>query len=248
MPGVFPILAFVLSCLLLSGAASGRQADADLPVIVVPGQKVVAWPYRTLARGLAAFERHRAMAPEAPLYFRLRAQQGDVGLAGASMHLVAKEWHAPFVRTLDGRFTLDVNPRAEDDNADIVIDRLRATFDARTIPLADIRTPGLPENVARLGDLRLACQVDQAIAKKHLGLMFTLALNAAGGMDWCDSRNRNGRPAVAAQPFTRAVLVDGARRLTLYEGQQKKSVSAPIEDASWSHDALVEFSTPSPDP
>lgn len=233
------------SILLLSSQVHAQQAQAEVPVVHVPSERAVLWAYRPLAAGLTAFERQRALAPRGQLRFKLRLTRTHPDLAGASLTLVGEGWESPLPLDADGGFVLPPSERADDDDAQLLISGKRGEFDLKSSLRVEVRTPGLPDNVVRLGDVRLECQVNQAIAKKLFGLMTTLALNAAGGMDWCSPRKDNGKYSIRRlEPFTQAVMVEGERRLALYQGAERTTHSAPIQDRSWSDDALIEFSAP----
>lgn len=236
----------LIAALLAAPAVAGEEEEgsANVPVVVVPGARVASWPYRTLAKGLEAFEEHRAMAPAALLRFRMRPHKGVTDFSGVTVHLEGDGWQAPLAVHPDGRFVLPANARAQQDDAAVVINRNRSQFDPRTIPLADVRTPGLADNVVRMGDVRLECEVNQAIAKKQLGFVWSLALTAVAGPDWCDRRDGKGHSARPPHAFTRAVLAEGERRAVLYEGRERGYLSVPIQDKSWSDEARVEFTTP----
>ena len=228
------------AALLLAGTLA-RAADA-VPVVVVPGAKnLTSWPYRTLAKGLDAFEAGRAHAPQALLTYHLRPVQGAGTYERLELYLVGPDWQAPVDLRDEGRFTLSRDARAEAADAHLVINRKRDQYDPATIPLAEVRTPGLAGNVVRLGDLRLQCAVNQAIAKAHLGWMASMAINALGGLDWCAPRKGKGYAAVREQPFVQAMLGADGRRLVLHEGAPRRSVSVPIDDDSWPDEALLEF-------
>ena len=80
----------------------------------------------------------------------------------------------------------------------------------------EVRTPGLPENVRRLGDLRLECTVMIEIARKEIPLWGTvLVAGALGTRDWCSFLSEKERsvpsPFHAGAPLISAVLHEGKR-------------------------------------
>jgi hypothetical protein len=52
--------------------------------------------------------------------------------------------------------------------------------------MPDVRTPGVPATMRRLGDLRLECRVLVDIAKNYLGFLFRASINTLMlTSDWC---------------------------------------------------------------
>jgi hypothetical protein len=133
----------------------------------------------------------------------------------------------------DGLLTIERNRPAYDADASFILNQKDGVFSARP----EIRTPGLPADVRRLGDLRLECRVMIVIAKERMSFVAKAALNTLMlGSDWCGKKDMNlaypAPPGLAA-----ARLGDGARalELTLHD----KDFMAPIGDRSWPDDALI---------
>ena len=101
------------------------------------------------------------------------------------------------------------------------------------------RTAGLPDNVRRLGDLRLECRVTIAIVKDQMPFLAKAALNTLMlTSDWCAKKDFN-YGTLAPRPGVRAVLRDGERSRTLETHGWNMMV--PIGDTGWPDDALVQF-------
>jgi hypothetical protein len=109
-------------------------------------------------------------------------------------------------------------PRSEaalDAGGELVLNQKRRNY--RIVP--EVRTPGLPDNVRRLGDLRLECKVMIAIAKEEIPLFWVLTLNSVLlTRDWCSFFSEKERGATFAfkteRPIVGAILREGnaARR------------------------------------
>src|SRR5204862_771037 len=76
-------------------------------------------------------------------------------LERAKVHVVGRSFDQPVAVAPDYTFTLPRERKALDEDAVVQSERKAQTMTWR----ADIRTPGLPANVRRLGDLRLECEV-----------------------------------------------------------------------------------------
>ena len=230
-----------LSLLLIAAAAhADDQAPAVDPVqtVSVPGTKNPELRrYRAMVAGLDAFDTHHALAPQATeLKFVLRAHDGVTPIDGTTLRIAGGATSIAVPIAADGSFVLPRDQGAIDDDADLILNRKRGMFGGN----ADVRTPGLPANVRRLGDLRLECEVMMAIAKKELGFLTRVAVNALIGSEWCHvSKSLYSQHSPAA--LASATLVSGERRLDAQIGGQRTGYSVPLADASWPDDTLVEL-------
>jgi hypothetical protein len=201
--------------------------------------------YTAIVAGLDAFERHHRMAPgaevlrfkverrawtdrtpkpgEAPLALRLEGKDGFV------LPLTLNDAHETIVPRSSAALAAD---------SELVLNRKRRTV--RVMPL--VRSPGLPDNVRRLGDLRLECHVMVAIGKEELGLMRTLFVNSVLlTPNWCSFFNagRDGFQFDTPATLSRATLREGDRTKDLpVEG---RSFRTAMNDPDWSDDALIEL-------
>lgn len=227
----------------LALAAGGTVAQDTTPSVEVQGVKNPDMKsYRAVVAGLDAFEEHHALAPTVPeLRFRLAAREGQELLAGDPLYLriVGNGDPIPLPISTDGTFAVPRVPAAIDDDADLVLNRKKGVLKG----YPDIRTPGLPENVRRLGDLRLECQVMIAIAKKEMGLMMKLFVNTVTmTSNWCDmsfDKKKVRFSFRSLRPLEGAEIVDGERRETI--GTSDFSFRSPIGESDWSNDARIEL-------
>jgi len=224
---------------LLLAATAAQAAPPDPPKVFVPGTKIaMGWPYAVLAAGMAAFEEERELAPQAVLRFRLLLSPGVAVLDNIALTLVDGDHMAAVLITPEGFFQLDRARRGA--GARLAVNRNGAQFDGNRAPQPDVRTPGLPGNVRRLGDLRLECQVKMAMAKATLSFMQGIAISALGGSDWCAPRKGGGYGVDTAEPVAHATLSEGTRVLSL-PARGRNAVTVPIADRAWADDALVTF-------
>jgi len=144
----------ILTTIALLFAAGVVAAQEATPSVEVQGVKNPDMrSYRAVVAGLDAFEEHHALAPAVPeLRFRLSARGSAELPAGDALYLriVGNGEPIPVPVTADGSFTVPRVQSAVDDDADLVLNRKKGVLKGRP----DIRTPGLAENVRRLGDLR----------------------------------------------------------------------------------------------
>lgn len=81
---------------------------------------------------------------------------------GLSLRLASDSVSIPITIDTDGRFAIPRSQAAYDADATFILNKKNGLFTY----YPDIRTPGLPQNVRRLGDLRLECFVWQAVARE----------------------------------------------------------------------------------
>ncbi|MEX5744475.1 hypothetical protein [Massilia sp. X63] len=248
------LAAIGLGTLLLCGGATAAE---DKPVRELEPVHVNAMrnpevrKYKVILAGLDAFDRHRQLAPAAErLQFRLRAQAKDEAAQPLAIRLVGDAgFNMPLPIDAEGRFVVPRSEAAEDAESELELNRKRHAY--RTDP--DIRTPGLPANQRRLGDLRLECKVTVAMAKEEIPTFVVLAINTIIlRTDWCnffgdpdDFRwegvsKKAHFPFRSERPLAGAVLVDGNRSAKLEA--KGKTFQVPIGNPNWSDDAVVELS------
>jgi len=225
----------------LAFAAGGAVAEDTTPSVEVQGVKNPDMrSYRAVVAGLDAFEEHHALAPAVPeLRFRLSARGGAEMPAGDALYLriVGNGDPIPVPVAPDGTFAVPRVQSAYDDDADLVLNRKKGVLKGRP----EVRTPGLPDNVRRLGDLRLECRVIVAIAKKEMGLMMNLFINTVLlTPNWCTAGYGNEKikfPFASLRPLDDAEIVDGDRRAPIEVSEF--SFETPIAEAEWSNDARI---------
>ncbi|GAB3467196.1 hypothetical protein GCM10027321_34360 [Massilia terrae] len=233
---------------LLSMSASGQAAaqtgeqapDGNpTPEVVVDGSRHGLKPYRIMSAGLDAFDEHRKLAPAAALKFRLLQNGASYGEPqkwdSVTLRLAGDEFSIPLPIEADGTFTLPRSQAAFDQDADLVLNRNKSTISYYT----KVLTPGLADNVRRMGDLRLQCEVTIAIGKKELNFAQRAFYNTVlFGGDWCTSRKATFGLLLDDWPM-KVTLVDKDKRKTLRADGYR--LVTPIQDSSLSDEALITF-------
>jgi len=261
------IAALALACTHVHAAGLAVPA-ADQAVVVTAMRDPVDKSYRSMIKGMDLFEQQHAMAPAAALRFRLLPRQRDTRMQGISVEIVARTITLEVSVAADRSFTLERDAVALAENASVMPNRKAASLTWR----ADIRTPGLPPDTRRLGDLRLECAVgmESGLVSNTLpGLGFISAL-VGGIMDFCKGVDA---PYLffAERPLFAVSMVAGARRETLsvdalYAGVAYGRIAQsdlaycdcqvlldrtyflPLGDRSWPDDTLIEFAYMDDDP
>ena len=245
-----------------SACLAAQAANAGLePVTVSATRDPVEKSYRKMLRGMDVFERLHAMAPNATLRYKLLPRQPGTPLDGIVLKVMGDTVTVNVPIAADYSFTLERNPLAYAEDAQVIPNRKTRSMTWRT----DIRTPGLPPNTRRLGDLRLECEVgvEANLLSENMPLIGAVARWLSGPEGICRS-SPTRYLLFADKPVFNVTMVHGARRQTmpvndLYMGQFWRKVSSgelahsdaqslldrtyalPLGDASWPDDTLIEF-------
>jgi hypothetical protein len=240
-------LAMAMGLTLLSGGARAAAQEKDEPgtVHINAVKNPELHSYRAIVAGLDAFDEQHTLAPAVPqLRFEVegrrgKALEGELPVA----RIAADDFSIPLTLDQQARFSVPRSQAAWDAKAELILNRKKR--EVRAVPY--VRTPGLPDNQYRLGDVRLNCKVKVAIAKEEMpfwanGVINSLLLTT----DWCSwfkGETPKGGDRTwsheAGTKLAKAVLYDGNRSKVLkVDG---KSFRAPIGDTSWSNDAIVEL-------
>ena len=135
---------------------SGTATDADRQTVTVTATRgPVDKSYRKMLKGMDLFEQMRGMAPNASLRYKLLPRQRDTRMEGIVLEIVGDTERIAVALAPDRTFTLERHQQALDEDASVQPNRKAHSLTWRT----DIRTPGLPPDTRRLGDLRLECHV-----------------------------------------------------------------------------------------
>lgn len=214
--------------------------------------------YRKMLAGVARFEREHALAPAASLRFRLLPRLPNTDLAGVAVRIAGERLSVPLALDADHSFVLPRHDEALRDDAAVIANRRADSLSWR----AAIHSPGLAPGTRRLGDLRLECRVGiEAGLISNASPLFGWLSDALSNADQvCGSADGNylffaDRPVFAVTvrhgarsevlPF--AMLYAGGRlsandlRFCDCQVLLGRSYYAPIFDASWPDDAIVEF-------
>ena len=213
-------------------------------VVEVPGTKNPELkPYRIMHAGLVEFaERRAALAPGAPeLRFKLYPRYGALPPDDVALRIAGGDVSVSVPIAADATFALPDLPAALDSDADLLLNKRKGQFSWH----AEVRTAGLPPNTLRLGDLRLECEVEVAIAKKEINFAIKLAVNVALGSNWCQYRKGSYFFDAPAR-YDSLTFIAGERRVEQQQGHRQRMFKTPIADPSWPDDTLIEFQISAP--
>jgi hypothetical protein len=203
---------------LAAGSVAQAQAPAPMPSVAVTSTRdPVDKSYRRMVRGMDRFARQQpALAPGATLRFRLLPRLATTHMEGIELKVVGDTLAVPVPVAPDNSFTLDRNDAAQREDAALVANRRTTSMTWR----ADVRSPGVPDGMRRLGDLRLECLV---------GVEAGLVSNNTQLFAWLGELLTNP-DKVCADPDGRYLFFTERPvfAVTLHEPASGRSASAPL--------------------
>lgn len=154
-----------------------------------------------------------------------------------ALHIVGDTTSVPVPLAADGTFILPRNQDADDEGADLVLNKKGTDF----VVHIGVFSAGVPEGMRRLGDLRLECEVGMAMAKKNINVFLRATLTTfLLTSHWCGSDKFN-IPSLSERPLQAATLIDGDQRKELVVLKDKHGFEAPISDLHFADDDLIEL-------
>jgi hypothetical protein len=202
------------------------------------------------------------MAPNASLRYKLLKRLPETEMTGITMKVVGDSIRIPVPIASDNTFTLERNAIAMKEDASVMPNRKAHSMTWRT----DIRTPGLPANTRRLGDLRLECRVgfEAGLISEGVPILSTVATTIIKTLSEPCERSTGGYLLFADAPIFGVTLVYGDRRETLpvswlyatstefsrssfersffdYQSLIERTYVLPLGDHSWPNDTLIEY-------
>ena len=255
--------------LLLACATACAQVNAPQQITITGvARNPVEKSYRKMIHGMDYFEKAKAaLAPQASLRFKLLPRKPGTDMDRIALEVIGSTFSHPVAVAPDHTFVLAREPQALEEDAVVSANRRRLSMTWR----AEIRTPGLPPDVRRLGDLRLECEVgleaDLISNNNPIGRIVDL---------FTDSKRYCDRPETlylffAERPLFSVTLVNGPRREVLSidrlyamasddpglpqdlpycdcEVLVDRTYFLPLGDHSWPDDTRVEFEYMEPAP
>jgi hypothetical protein len=239
------------------GASETAPTDGVTQTIVVDDMKNAdGKSYRRLIKGMDAFEKNHQLAPDAVLRFKVHARKFDEPLDGIELKIRGEDFSIPLLLAHDLSFVVPRDQRAIDQDASLLSNRKADTF----AWYPEVRSPGVPANARRLGDLRLECKILMSIGNlSHGGASSDVPLLLHVIPDLCGMKALK-LPHFEDRPIFNVTLHNGQRRRMLTSdslyADEIPDVLLPLVDysqfldhvymltmgdSSWPNDTLVEF-------
>ena len=172
-----------------SAPNNSDKNEAPASVVIASMKNPALKPYRIMAAGMETYEEYKALAPDAPLYFKLSRRKGTKEAAvpwqEIKMRLASDDESKQIPIMENGRFVLEKNDKAYEENAELILNQRKSSFSFRP----DIRTPGLANHIHRMGDLHLNCKMTVDMAKKEAGfILSSLVTTFLMKINWCETK------------------------------------------------------------
>ena len=204
------VVVILLICTLPATAQdNAAQTLAPVNVTAKANRDPVEKSYRKMISGMDLFDSERAMAPSAVLRFKLLPRRRETNMNSIDLAVVGTDVEFALPIAPDHTFALPRNAKAIAEDAQVIPNRKAQSMTWRT----DIRTPGLPPNTRRLGDLRLECRVGMqaGLVSNRGGLIGWIAAALADTPAYCDDKAPRYL-FFADRPVFSVTLVSGTRR------------------------------------
>jgi hypothetical protein len=228
----------LIALTIASSAQAANTTNPNPQTVHVTGTRLgepMAWRYSLLRTAEDVFKKHEArLAPGATLAFRLpnvnEAQDGNV------VEIVTATRRIPLPMVSATEFALPHSLETVDDDAMVVVNRDFPEGSFRQ-PNVQVRSPGLVEGVKRMGDLRLACAVQVAMAKAQ-NFKFRAILAAASLFgEICEEMEVTNIGAPIGL-YDTVTIEDGDRRMTQPRSQERVP---KLGDKSWSDNTRISY-------
>lgn len=228
---------------LVAGAAFAQTAppayQLELGSVSVNLNSDPAWrSYKQLKVGEVAFNKYHRLAPRADLYFALFPRQPWLDFDGVAMSIQFDEGIVPVPLGPLGRFRLPEVKTANLESAELVLNQKSGTYRWRP----DIRSPDVPPNFRRLGDLRLECEVSDAV-NGNTGRLFPRPLFSSADGSCSSDQVKNLFPSSKSVV---AIQMAYGNRIQIYHNLPGKKYDGyvyyvPLHDQGWPDDTLFEL-------
>jgi len=196
----------------------------------------MAWRYQLLQTAQDLFERHTATrAPGATLTFSL--PKVDATQTGNQVEIVRANKRIVLPMVSNTTFALVRDAEAAESDAMVVVNRYfpRGVMNH---PNVQVRSPGLPDGVRRMGDLRLSCAAQMEMAKAEgLKLRALVATASLFGLGMCDTLEVT-KIDVPTGSYDTVTIEDDGRRLVQSVAQANL---LQLGDKKWSDNARISY-------
>jgi hypothetical protein len=204
--------------MVLCGSTTAQQQDRpveQLPAVSVsakPNPNPVEKSYRKMLKGVDLFARQHGQSPNAELRFKLLPRKRGTDMQAITLAVVGDTVDYLLPIAVDHTFSLPRNALALQEDAQVIPNRRALSMTWRT----DIRTPGLPPDTRRLGDLRLECKVgmEAGLISNSSSLLGRLTSAVLDTPAYCD-KTAPLYLFFADRPLFSVTLVSGQRREAL---------------------------------
>ncbi len=228
-------LFFLAANLHMAQAQDGSDANAISRVAVSNPKDPELRSYAQMLKGMKAYNEKQQFAPDSELYFILIPKLKSINVQDVTMRLASDDASINIAIDSAGKFTLPFIEQNKDDEYDLILNIPKGRFLIRPY----VKSVKLPDDVKRLGDLRLECEVRWAIEKQDVSLVFRTYVNLLSSGNPCTSRYV--RVGFYAQPGVDSITLDTPKEKFSFKVSAAQTYSFPLWDTELSDDGLIRY-------
>jgi hypothetical protein len=229
-------ICLLLSLPILTASAQDENRDSSTSRVEVSSQKGLELKsYSQMQKGLKAYAEYNKLAPNSELFFILIPRSKKQSLEGVTMRLASDETSINIPIDADGKFQLPDIALKHEDEYDLILNKPKGQFYFKPY----VKSANLSDDVKRLGDLRLECQVRWAVEKQDVSIVFSAHVNLFASGNPCTSRAVNVM-YFAPSSISKVILNSSASTLEK-KIDSKGQYSLPIWDTRIIDDALINY-------
>lgn len=190
--------------------------------------------YSQLLRGMKAYIEKRQLAPNSELYFLILPRSNGVSVQNLTLRLVSDDNSINIPIDANGKFKLPVFEIKTDDEYELILNASKGQFRI----LEDVKSANLPDDVKRLGDLRLECEARWA-SKRDVSPVFNIYVKLLASGNPCTSRTVN--VGFFVKRDVASIILDTPKSKITLKVRPYESYNLPIWDAEISDDVLIKY-------
>ncbi|MES2048426.1 MAG: hypothetical protein V4447_08500 [Pseudomonadota bacterium] len=221
---------------LLTAQAQENSADDKTSRVEISDRKNPELrSYAQMQKGMKAYNEKHSLAPDSELYFILIPKSKSVGVQGLTMRLASDDTSTNIPIDASGKFQLPYIELKKDDEYDLILNKPKGQFLIKPY----VKSANLPDDVKRMGDLRLECQVRWAIEKQDVSVVFSTYVKLLASGNPCTSRT------VAVHFFAPnnidSITLDTTKTKLSFRVSSDRDYTVPLWDAELNDDGLLKY-------
>jgi hypothetical protein len=191
--------------------------------------------YSQMQKGLKAYAEYKKLAPNSELFFILIPKSQNISLDGLTMRLASDDASVNIPIDINGKFQLPDIVLKHEDEYDLILNKLKGQFYFKPL----VKSANLSDDVKRIGDVRLECQVRWAVEKQDISIVFSAHVKLFANGNPCTSRYVN--VMFFAPNGTDTVTLDTPQLKSTQKINANRQYALPIWNSEIIDDALVKY-------
>ncbi len=231
----FATLFFFSTHLLIAQAQENSTEDKTSRVEISSYKGPELRSYAQMQKGMKAYNERHNLAPNSELYFILIPKSKGGSVQGLTMRLASDDTSTNIPIDVTGKFQLPYIELKKDDEYDLILNKPKGQFLIKPY----VKSANLPDDVKRMGDLRLECQVRWAIEKQDVSVVFSTYVKLLASGNPCTSRT------VAVHFFAPnnvdSITLDTPKTKLSFSVSSDRGYTVPLWDTELNDDGLFKY-------